>query len=139
MIVVISESQKKVLTDNIIGERVMVYYNLHKHTFSVQKSGLVLLHVDYIKLKDVEFRVRAGGREKVNLEKRKNVHAFVIGNVVDFCEFPCDTLPEETDGKVITYNPYLNKSFVVKETGEPIFNAEEINMINRKSKIFLIK
>jgi hypothetical protein len=139
MIVVISESQKKVLTDNIIGERVMVYYNLHKHTFSVQKSGLVLLHVDYIKLKDVEFRVRPGGREKVNLEKRKNVHAFVIGNVVDFCEFPCDTLPEETDGKVITYNPYVNKSFVVKETGEPIFNAEEINMINRKSKIFLIK
>ena len=139
MIVVISESQKKVLTDNIIGERVMVYYNLHKHTFSVQKSGLVLLHVDYIKLKDVEFRVRSGGREKVNLEKRKNVHAFVIGNVVDFCEFPCDTLPEETDGKVITYNPYVNKSFVVKETGEPIFNAEEINMINRKSKIFLIK
>lgn len=139
MIVVISESQKKVLTDNIIGERVMVYYNLHKHTFSVQKSGLVLLHVDYIKLKDVEFRVRPGGREKVNLEKRKNVHAFVIGNVVDFCEFPCDTLPEETDGKIITYNPYVDKSFVVKETGEPIFNAEEINMINRRNKIFLIK
>lgn len=139
MIFIISESQKKLVVDNIIGQRVMVYYNLHKHTFSVQKSGLVLLHVDYIKLKDVEFRVRSGGREKVNLEKRKNVHAFVIGNVVDFCEYPCESIPEETDGKVITYNPYIHKSFVVKETGEPIFNAEEINMINRKNKIFLVK
>lgn len=139
MIFIISESQKNFILDNIIGQRVMVYYNLHKHTFSVQKSGLVLLHVDYIKLRDVEFRVRPGGREKVNLEKRKNVHAFVIGNVVDFCEYPCESLPEEVDGKIITYNPYIHKSFVVKDTDEPIFNAEEISMINRKNKIFLTK
>lgn len=139
MIILISESQKNVLSDNIVGQRVMVYYNLHKHTFSVQKSGIVLMHVDYIKLADVEFRVRKGGREKVNLEKRKNVHAFVIGNVVDFCKYPCETLPTESSDMVITYNPYENDSFVMKDTKEPIFNANEIEMINKRNKIFLIK
>lgn len=139
MIILISESQKNVLSDNIIGQRVMVYYNLHKHTFSVQKSGIVLMHVDYIKLDDVEFRVRKGGREKVNLEKRKNVHAFVIGNVVDFCKYPCEMLPTESSDTIVTYNPYENESFVIKGTNEPIFRAEEIEMINKKNKIFLIK
>jgi hypothetical protein len=89
MTIILNESQTSILSANLVGERVMVYYNLHKQTFSIQKSGIVFFHADYVKLQDVEFRVRKGGREKVNLEKRKNVHAFVIGNLVDFCEYPC--------------------------------------------------
>ena len=55
MRIIITETQKKMLVDSILGDRVMVYYNLHKHTFSVQKNGLVILHADYLKLKNVEF------------------------------------------------------------------------------------
>ena len=73
----------------------MVYYNLHKHTFSVQKNGLVILHADYLKLKNVEFRVRQRGNERVRDEKSKNVHAFVIGDLIDYCQYPCDEMPEE--------------------------------------------
>ena len=40
-----------------IGLRVMVYYNLHKKTFSVQYKGRVILYADYVKLGNVEFRV----------------------------------------------------------------------------------
>ena len=69
MIILITEIQRKSLANNLIGEKVMVYYNLHKHTFSIQKNGLVVLHVDYVKLKNVEFRVRVGGKEKVRKEK----------------------------------------------------------------------
>jgi hypothetical protein len=39
---------------------------------------------------------------------------------------------------VITYNPYKYESFVVKDTEEPIYNANEVEMINLKDKIFLI-
>ena len=117
----------------------MVYYNLHKHTFSVQKSGIVLLHADYLKLENVEFRVRKGGREKVKTEKRKNVHAFVIGDLVDFCQYPCDDMPEEPSAPIVTYDPYKFDSFVVKETGEPISSAKEVDMINSKNKIFIIE
>ena len=58
----------------------MVYYNLHKHTFSVTYGGRVILYADYVKLRNVEFRVRKGGKDKVRQEMRKNVHAFVIGD-----------------------------------------------------------
>ena len=121
-----------------IGLRVMVYYNLHKKTFSVQYKGRVILYADYVKLGNVEFRVREGGKEKVRQEKRKNVHAFVIGDLLDYCQYPCENMPPETNDKVITYNPYKYDSFVKKDTEEPIFNANEIDMINTKNKIFHI-
>lgn len=139
MIILLTEAQKSVLSDNLIGEKVMVYYNLHKQTFSIQKSGIVFFHADFVKLRDVEFRVRKGGREKVNLEKRKNVHAFVIGTLVDFCQYPCDDLPTEPEGMVVTYNPYKHDSFVIKDTEQPVFEAGEVDMINGKNKIFIIQ
>jgi hypothetical protein len=139
MIILITEAQKKSLSNSLIGERVMVYYNLHKHTFSVQKNGIVVFHADYLKLKDVEFRVRVGGKEKVRKEKSKNVHAFVIGILEDFCEYPCEEMPEEPVGEIITYNPYLYDSFVFRKTKEPVYNANEVVMINSKNKIFVIE
>ena len=121
-----------------IGLRVMVYYNLHKKTFSVQYKGKIILYADYVKLGNVEFRVREGGKEKVRQEMRKNVHAFVIGDLLDYCQYPCENMPPETNDKVITYNPYKYDSFVKKDTEEPIYSANEIDMINTKNKIFHI-
>lgn len=136
MKIVITESQ----FDNLfVGKRVMVYYNLHKHTFSITYQNKVILHADYVKLSDVEFRVRPGGKQRVRDEKSKNVHAFVIGNLIDFCEYPCENIPDETNKMVVTYNPYKYESFVIKSTEEPIFNAEEVDMINSKNKIFIVK
>ena len=124
--------------EDYVGKKVMVYYNLHKHTFSITYKSKVILHADYVKLKDVEFRVRGGGKEKVRSEKRKNVHAFVIGTLMDYCEFPCENLPKETSSKVITYDPYKYDSFVYKDTEEPVTKANEVDMINHKNKIFVI-
>lgn len=125
--------------DNFIGKKVMVYYNLHKHTFSVTYKSKVIIHADYVKLGDVEFRVRQGGRERVVREKSKNVHSFVIGTLMDYCEFPCKNLPEEPNNNIVTYNPYKYDSFVYKGTDEPIYGASEVEMINLKNKIFIIK
>ena len=69
---IITENQYKRLFEDFseneekkhIGDKVMVYYNLHKHTFSVRSNNRVVVHADYVKLVDVEFRVRQGGREK---------------------------------------------------------------------------
>lgn len=139
MIILITEEQSKVIANSLVGERVKVYYNLHKHTFSIQKNNIVVAHADFIKLRDVEFRVRPGGKEKVRQEKSKNVHAFVIGNLVEFCLYPCDELPEEPTGNVVTYNPYKNDSFVFRDTQESVYEATEVDMINSKNKIFVIE
>jgi hypothetical protein len=124
--------------ENFIGKKVKVYYNLHLHTFSVVYKTKVVLHADYVKLGDVEFRVRKGGREKVRVDKQKNVHAFVIGDLIDYCEYPCENLPEESSTRVVTYNPYKHDSFVYKDTETPVFNAKEVDMINLKNKLFVI-
>lgn len=120
------------------GKRVMVYYNLHKHTFSVTYKSKVILHADYVKLKDVEFRVRERGKEKVRQEKSKNVHAFVIGTLSDYCEYPCINLPDESSSKIVTYDPYKYDSFVYKDSKEPVYKAKEVDMINHKNKLFVI-
>lgn len=134
-----SDDSDEVLDDELIGNKVMVYYNLHKHVFSVTHKGLVKSYSDYVRLKDVEFRVRQGGNEKVRSEERKNVHAFVIGTLVDYKESPSDDIPKPTGTKSITYNPYKYKSFVYKDSEEPIYTANEVELINQPSdKIFQI-
>lgn len=132
----INESQ---FNNMFLGKKVMVYYNLHKHTFSISYQGKVILHADYVKLEDVEFRVRQGGKEKVRNQKSKNVHAFVIGTLVEYCEYPCFELPEPPNDYVVTYNPYKYDSFINKDTKEPIYFAKEVDMINTKNKIFVVR
>jgi len=136
MKLLITESQ----FENIfLGKKVMVYYNLHKHTFSVTYDGKVIMHADYVKLGDVEFRVRKGGKEKVRSEKSKNVHAFVIGTLLEYCEYPCDYIPNPPSDKIVTYNPYKYDSFVYKNSEEPVYRAKEVDMINSQNKLFVVK
>lgn len=136
MKVIITESQ----FDSIfLGKKVMVYFNLHKKTFSVSYDGKVILHADYVKLGNVEFRVRSGGNERVRREKSKNVHAFVIGTLLDYCEYPCDDIPNPSSDKIVTYNPYKHNSFIYKDSEEPVYNAKEVDMINSQNKLFVVK
>ena len=147
MKIIINESQYRRIFENFsdkeendyIGKKVMVYYNLHKHTFSVTYKDRLISHSDYVKLSDVEFRVRQGGREKVVREKSKNVHSFVIGTLMDYCKFPCENLPSEPNSNIVTYNPYKYNSYVMKDTEEPIYRAGEVEMINSRNKIFITK
>jgi hypothetical protein len=125
--------------DEFIGKKVMVYYNLHKHTFSVTYKSIVVLHADYVKLGDVEFRVRQGGKEKVRAEKSKNVHAFVIGKLLDYCKYPCENIPEAPTKDIVTYNPYKHDSFVYKKDQTPVYSAAEVDMINSTNKLFIVK
>ena len=136
MKVLITESQFDSL---FMGKKVKVYYNLQKHTFSVTYDEKVIIYADYVKLGDVEFRVRKGGKERVRSEKSKNVHAFVIGKLLDYCEYPCDEIPTPSSDKVVTYNPYKNDTFVFKNTEEPVYHAQEVDMINSKNKLFVVK
>jgi hypothetical protein len=136
MKVVITESQFDSL---FMGKKVKVYYNLQKHTFSVTYDEKVIIYADYVKLGDVEFRVRKGGKERVRSEKSKNVHAFVIGKLLDYCEYPCDEIPTPSSDKVVTYNPYKYDTFVFKNTEEPVYHAQEVDMINSKNKLFVVK
>lgn len=135
MKIMISEQQ---FDSVFLGTKVMVYYNLHKETFSIVHQNKLIMYADMVKLRDVEFRVRNSGKERARIEKYKNVHAFVVGYLEDFCEYPCDNF-DKPKGIVVTYNPYEYDSFVIKNTEEPIFNASKVVLVNLKDKIYLTK
>lgn len=109
--------------------KVAVYFNLHKRLFSVvclekghPMKGRVIKHTDEVDLVDVTFKVREGGRQKVLREKKKNVHAFVIGTMKPFDEVT-EYFTEQSKLKRIQYNPYKYSSFVDKQEN-PVHNAE---------------
>lgn len=84
----------------------MVYRNLHKKAWSV-KQGTVIFHCNTIVLRGVEFSVCEGGRQRVLREKKKYVHAFVKGFIVDRDDLEI--------GDTIYYNPYTCEKFMMGE------------------------
>ena len=80
------------------------------------------MHVTAITLADAKFVVRPAGREKVRREGKKNVHAFAVGDVSlrnGLATF---------SGRRVTYNPYVNNTFVFADTGEPVTDAYVVSM-----------
>lgn len=145
MKIVLKESQTNELISFIkkdpnllIKKQVKVYYDITRHMFSVTFSGIVVLKADYVRLKNVKFLVGEKGKEKVRSVKQKNVHAYVTGTLIDYCEYPCDDIPSPEGNVVIKYNPYFDDSFLIKKTKEPIFSVDEVEMINLDDKIFLV-
>ena len=104
-------------------QKVRVYWNLHKKTWSIQdcKSGLVIDHKQHLSLLDAKFVVRKGGQKRVRQEGKKNVHAFAVGYIMnddelDFENFTliCDAWnrvdPRHT---VVVFSSYLRHTFVI--------------------------
>lgn len=87
---------------------VKVYYNLHKHMFSIKdyETGLILAHGNDIYLNNVEFRVSEAGRQRVLETGVKNVHAYAIGNI-DLTYTTALYNPT-----YIYYNPFTTEKFM---------------------------
>ena len=145
----------------VAPDRVKVYYNLNLDCLSVidAETGLLYCHAHRVELHDAKFRVQEAGRQRVLREKRKNVHAYVVGkchnigevqkerhrlvrgkvekyNICD-CgdgEFEwCDKcIPESGDEfKGATYNPYKYKTFVEDVTKKPVYKSERVVLRDR--------
>lgn len=102
------EGQLALLNPNKL---VRVYRNLHTGLWSV-KQGVVRFHTSEIVLTNAKFVVNETGRERVLREKKKNVHAYVIGYI-----YP----PVPFIGEEVYYNPYTCSNFMIAET--PILKA----------------
>tara|TARA_R110002020_G_scaffold113236_1_gene260235 strand:- start:9292 stop:11391 length:2100 start_codon:yes stop_codon:yes gene_type:complete len=110
---------------------VFIHRNLNRppyYSIKAGKSGGPVIGYDTdIHLKDVLFKVQKGGQSRVRKEMRKNVHAGVVGKIID------SGGEYNTDGWVLaTYNPYEHDTFVEYETEKPIYRAKEAVMKNEK-------
>lgn len=96
-------------------ERVMCYWNLHRKCFSLKstKTGRVIAHRQHVTLFNATTRVSEAGRQRVIREKRKNVHAGIVGEVDLSGPDATVIWPELVYGsRRITYNPYKGPNFV---------------------------
>lgn len=102
--------------------RVEVYKNLHKNLMSVREvGGRVLTHERTVLIRSPEFVVGAKGRERVLREQRKNVHAYVRGDLAGFSLVNTQMKGFDQEGlRPVTYNPYKAGYFYDKDTGAPV-------------------
>ncbi len=97
--------------------KVFCYFNLHRKCFSIKalegpKKGRVVAHSDKVLLYGGTFKVSEAGRQRVLRERKKNVHAGVVGQ---WDETGIDLITIDrvtTIGTPITYNPYKYDTFV---------------------------
>lgn len=119
--------------------RVRVYFNLHKKCFSVQDASTrrVIAHKNEVFLENVTFKVYEKGRQRVLREGKKNVHAFVIGNLVD-------GLPDLCYSRIrVIYNPYFCEKFTIDYCGrvQGIVSSQyaELRTLEGKARVYAVK
>lgn len=100
------------LSELEFGRPVDVYRNVNKKgvTYSIRQDGYVVAHADEVILLNAEFIVKEAGRKRVKKTGRKNVHAWVRGDIVKTRVAPDRS---RLRAKVV-YNPRRNDSFVLK-------------------------
>ena len=96
-------------------KKVRVYRNLNNKCVSVKQGNKVKCHATNVVLKDCKFIVSEAGQRRVRNEKKKNVHAFIEGFVVDarrsleLLDFGWSSIyynPYSTDHWQLTNEPY---------------------------------
>lgn len=112
--------------------RVEVYFNLHKRMFSVraregENKGRVIHHLPECAVQNAQFVVSEAGRQRVLHEGRKNVHAYVRGELIedsgDYIKTMAKLANDAGTLRTVKYNPYMYNSFVETDTEEPIYEA----------------
>lgn len=99
-----------------------MYYNLHQECWSVKalegkRAGYVVAHRDKLQLSNATFKVSEAGRQRVLTEKRKNVHAGIVGEWESF---------DRDYDIAISYNPYKYGYFYNKATDEAVHAARAV-------------
>ena len=95
--------------------KVKVHRNLNKGCWSVRAGNKVIMHALSLTLADCTFHVSLAGRKRVLAQKRKNVHAYVQGTLIE----PCG------GGKRVTYNPYRAGTFLAGD--KPVSKAKAVH------------
>lgn len=116
---------KRPLPTNLYGQQVQVYRNLNDDCLSVAHKKDEVKHAMSVALKDVEFRVQEGGYKRYLREgkKRKNVHAFAAGVLLQCSEEDWGAKSIYEAQVEISYNPKLGNYFYERRSGKAVYEA----------------
>lgn len=80
------------------------------------------MHALSLCVDDAKLIVNESGRQRVLKEKRKNVHAYIVGTL---------SSTKHSGTKQVTYNPYKWNSFVEAKSGKPITEADRVQFTDK--------
>lgn len=104
-----------------IGDPVIVYRNLNNGMFSIRcaRANLVLAHGNSFIVQGSP-KVSEASRLRVIKEKRKSVHAFILGifQEEDAEKYPYSIVDEAY------YNPYTTDSFIYKKNNKKVTHGD---------------
>ena len=106
--------------------KVRAYWNLHRQCWSIQQNGKVIGYADSLLLSNVTFKVSESGRQRGIREKKKNVHAFACGTLLEKNLVKPDNL-----NRAISYNPYRFGFFFDKVSLQPENNCPKLFLGNK--------
>lgn len=108
---------------------VKIYRNLHKKCYSVQQGGRVACHTDEIGLFNCKLKVSKAGRQRVLRERRKNVHAYIVGRI--------SALPQRRQWSTgLRYNPYESENWrSIDFDGERVVTEAAEVTLHRDGKV----
>lgn len=120
-----------------------VYRNLSYsgHAYSIRAmegphKGRVIAHADQLRIDNATFVVLKAGQARARVQKQKNVHAGIVGDVSQ-AHILCTRLPHQIGSKAkkppiggfcITYNPWKWDTFVNRDTEDPVHECRYVTI-----------
>lgn len=101
-----------------------IYRNLRTTGFSIRYRGKVIDRLTTFTAENVEFKVNELGRQRVIIERQKNVHAFVVCDKYTVKKYPILNGGLLDREGCVRYNPYQAAHFVCD--GKRIDSAKEV-------------
>jgi hypothetical protein len=122
-------------------KRHFCYRNLNKKgvwwSAKNTRTGLVEFREKRIILRNVTLKVSEAGRQRVIRDKRKNVHAGVVGEIISARQLPKMWKPDELRWIKATYNPYTMDSFMFANGLELVKVTEADFVILNKNGLWI--
>ena len=101
--------------------KVRVYRNLKNGLWSIvamegTRKGYLIGHASHVSISGCTFQVRESRRQAICKGHYREVHAWVIGHLVEVLVSPA--------AREFTYNPHRAPTFTDRETGAPVTTAQ---------------
>lgn len=106
---------------------VRVIRNWKHDCYTILQNGRAMASARQVHLADVEFLVRESGRNKMLRERKRNVHAYAVGRLIDYTHPDEARAIGEIGGRAIVYHPYRAAAFIDVETEAPVNVASDVH------------
>jgi hypothetical protein len=120
------DPSERPLPDDLLGQRVAVALHFTNRCYTVSLGGRVKGYTPALRLRDVTTRVRRGGYEACRREQQRNVHAWLLGELVEAGEDVARTAPP-ADWRRLTYHCKVGPPcFYYPDDGQCLVSAREV-------------